>query len=177
MVRDKRRFFLIIGIVASVLVFLIIIIPFCVRLIIGFSHPWSTDAEGLKMSRKIMEAIEEEEQDQLKWLFCKQSIATQNLDEEIEGAFEFIEGNITIPELEMRDIRVSGGEAVDEGKITRMDLSVDIDEITTDAGKEYSMHFYAYAVNQKHEEKVGIWVITIYDEDSDAKYTIGEYIR
>lgn len=175
MIKDKGKFFLVSGIVFSALVLFIIIIPFCVRLIIGFSKPYSLDVEGDKMSHKVMEAFQKRDTEQLKWLFCKKSIATENLDEQIEGAFRFIEGNIS-SEINRRDIMTGGEKAVNEGECIRMYIGTDINNIYTDVEKKYSIHFSAYAINQKYEEKVGISELTIYDEESDDKYTIGEFI-
>ena len=91
-----------------------------------------------------------------------------NLNDEINKAFEFIDGNIT-------DI---GSERVgehsyskDEKGYVRSDYEVSLFNVKTDKNRNYEISVYGIYYYRNNENKQGINLISIYDNDVDYDVT------
>lgn len=91
--------------------------------------------------------------------------------EEIQQAFDYIDGNITSYDA----VEIGGEEEhKEEGKIEFFHCLPEVCNVTTDTGCKYTIRFtYGYIWTEKPERE-GIWKIYIIDEEnSDSNMVIG----
>lgn len=130
--------------------------------------PYAGTAE--KMRNSVMDGFTNQNIEVLKDLFCDEIKNTHDLDEEIQAAFEFIQGNIVSYDLSMYG---PSGEEVRDGKVVSKDRSINVEKIITDLDNEYKICFGYYLVNDEHEDRIGITFITIRDIKSNETMSIG----
>lgn len=130
--------------------------------------PYAGTAE--KMRDSVMDCFTDQNVEVLKDLFCDEIKNTHDLDEEIQAAFEFIQGNIVSYDLSMYG---PSGEEVRDGKVVLKDRSINVDKIITDLDNEYKIAFNYYLVNEEHKDMVGITFITVTDKKSTESISIG----
>ena len=128
-----------------------------------------------KMSEDIIKYFENKDIESLKSMFCQTIQDTHNLDGQIAGAFEFIDGEI-ISYDEPKGSR-GGGEITAEDGWVEMALRGRIENIITDTERKYRIIFHSYAIYKEDENKVGITYINIVLYDNDVNFVIGEVIR
>lgn len=124
----------------------------------------------------ILECLKTGDSEKLEEQFCKNISSTHDLKAEIAGAIEFIDGNI-IDDGKWIGM-TSGGESIDNGKITKLSIHPTMCYVKTDTGQEYRIRFYGYLVYAKDSNNVGMTHITIHSEKDDNKNfaEIGEAI-
>ncbi|MBD5145757.1 MAG: DUF5104 domain-containing protein [Ruminococcus sp.] len=106
----------------------------------------------------------------LKTLFCESISQSHDLENEIQTAFEFFDGNIV---SKGKGIGMSeGGVLRENGKVSKLTVHPNLLYITTDTGAEYSIYFCAYLVYENHSENIGITYINVFNSDNE-KISIG----
>lgn len=121
---------------------------------------------------EIIRCFNEKDSDGLKSMFCETVKKTENLDEQIENAFDFIDGEITSYDY----LIGSESKSVDEGKVTKKRVYPWITEILTDKNRKYEMQFDSYIIYENKDEAIGIICIEIFDREADTSCKIGEYV-
>ncbi|MCL2109888.1 MAG: DUF5104 domain-containing protein [Oscillospiraceae bacterium] len=81
------------------------------------------------------------------------------IDEQIQKAFEFIDGEIISYELPTST--GGGGRVVEEGKLMSENISPQIKNIETDIGKIYRISFQYFLTFEYDEDVVGVRFIHI----------------
>jgi len=115
------------------------------------------------MSEKVLKYLDTDDVEGLKSMFCEKTIAqTPDLDEQIEAAMDFYEGKT----VSHGSILGTGGESVDNGVTTKLDMNPHITDIETDAGEKYHIKLYSYVIYTKDTTMEGISEIDIYAENN-----------
>lgn len=124
-------------------------------------------------SISVMECFENEDIEGLKSMFCKRVIDNIDLNSQIEGAFEFINGKIISYD---EPDGTSGGGLIKDGKRVELILRGDTENIKTDLGSTYTLSFHSYGIYKEDANKVGITYLRVIDENN-IFYQIGEIVR
>jgi biotin synthase-like enzyme len=120
-------------------------------------------------ARKIINALRDNDKDRFKDLFCNMTKASENFDEQIDEAMEFVG---EIKEKCNYDVVGSEGMATDDGKVTSHDISPYITNIETEDKGTFTMWCDAYLVNED-TNKEGIYYMRI-ESDDGYQCEIGE---
>ncbi len=126
----------------------------------GCSNKYFTDwfnseqNETDKICQQIIKAYKQQDSEKLKWLFSEESKKEiENLDTEISGFFDYIEGSIK----SFKGDCVSSSESnYGKGKTELNGMYL----ISTDEEK-YCMNFYMYSEDDENAQNVGIYKIEI----------------
>ena len=129
-----------------------------------------------RMNGIILEAIENDEPEKIKELFCERLLKEHDdIDREIEEFIHFIDGDI---------ISVGRQRGTSAGHTTEFPYGLiyerytgRIYDIETTTGKKYFLSFYGYNVNQVSPDEIGIYTISIAEWDWDADVAIDECER
>ena len=122
------------------------------------TNSFTESSEAKDEMKQIYKYLKNQKTKELKNLFCEKADWLNDLNTEIEGAYEFFDGEI----VSHGDIDpYSEGESWRHFKMTRYSTSVEILEAETDAGTEYVIQAGIYTVNEEHPEKVGVTFIAI----------------
>ena len=111
--------------------------------------------------------------------FCETTKKTHDLEEEIQGAFEFIDGDIVSYD---NFLISSGGEKVRDGEVVEKHSSPRINRISTNTGKVYKVVIQNREICLEYPEYEGFSQISIFYVNPDLdvsdweEYDIGEYI-
>ena len=129
---------------------------------------------------EILRCFNEGDKEKFKSMFSKRQRERKELDSEIDEAMKFIDGKIIshYPSCFGGD-----SDAIDDGEVTYINVSLNIDDIKTDTGKKYTLSGLYYIKNKKDPNNIGLIVVTIYEEqvENDTDYsdnpqvTIGKY--
>lgn len=139
------------------------------------------DKIATEQATTIMNCFKTGETVELKNAFCKAVADTHNLDEEINEAIQFIDGNI-ISDGEWHFFEESASSWRD-GVQTESQVSPRIVNILTDTGKTYEIYFHAYIICNHNNNYIGITKIDIYEDDGTKsfedipKIRIGEFVE
>ena len=128
-----------------------------------------------RIGTNLVECINSKDVEGIKELFCTQSQKSDKIDKEIAGIFELIHSEII-----SYDITCNSGESVDNGKLTRQQETIFIDNIKTTDGNSYSIIIYNLSVYEKNTDYVGVSEIDIYIGDygeNDVSHRIGKHIK
>lgn len=124
-------------------------------------------------SDMIITCMKEKDVTTLKEMFCPYININHNLEDEIEKAFEFFDGEI-VSDGDKHFLEEAGG-TTENGKTITSRIQPKIRHIKTDSEKEYEIVFNEYLINDDNPDYIGITRITITNEDG-VKYMIGEII-
>lgn len=151
---------------------------------IGYTWP-DHHTEGRKISTEIVEALGEGDLEALKYTLCEETSEIPDIDEQIQAAFDFFEGEALIGEVEggpykydgNHDFKttVSDDEVIKRYEPVSTSVYVYCTNIETNADRVYELEFYAYLLCDEHEEYEGVSQITICDEHGN-KVIIGDKI-
>jgi hypothetical protein len=133
----------------------------------------SDDVEGEKLAKELLTYLSEDDAEGMKSMFCDRAKESSELDRQIEEALVFFDGSVI---TEDPQILVSGGKAMDNGRVTWLRVSPSIEGVETDTGKSYKILFYDYLVCANEKDIVGISEIRIESSGGEV-FTIGEYIE
>lgn len=115
--------------------------------------------------KEIIRCLEEKDSDTLKSMFCKKLLNNyENIDEDIEQAMNFFQGNIT----SYGNVLYGDDDSFINGECVKFIASPSIDSITTDTGKEYTVIYNEHIIDAENPEKIGISYIEIIDENNDS---------
>lgn len=106
-------------------------------------------------------------------LFCENISSSHDLKAEIAEAIEFIDGNI-IDDGKWIGMS-SGGESVDNGEITKLDINPSMNNVKTDTEKEYLIMFGSYLIYEEASSNLGMTYILV-QESNDSFVVVGNAI-
>ena len=109
---------------------------------------------------------------ELSSLFCRRVSDKHDIEQEISGAIEFVDGNLIADGIRWSN---SGGqESVNDGKTDLYESWIHtLDPIKTDTGKDYDISFSMCHIDLENEDLVGLSYINISLDDSDESFKIG----
>ena len=122
-------------------------------------------------SVSVMECFENEDIEGLKSMFCKRVIDNIDLNSQIEGAFEFINGKIISYD---EPDGTSGGGLIKDGERVELILGGKITNIKTDKGDIYRITFTSYGIHESDPDRIGISQLSVFSQN-DSRYIIGDY--
>ncbi len=137
---------------------------------VGFATP---EEKAKQQSSQIIKCFENKDKDRLKSMFCKTVSDKCNLDEEIQEAFDFINGEIVSYD---EPHGISGGASFEDGERIRQSLRGHISYIKTDTDKTYNLRFHSYLIFKANKNNVGVTNISLILQN-DKVYDIGEFIE
>ena len=118
--------------------------------------------EAARIQEVALDAFKNEDITKLENEFSEFAKENANLNDEIEEAFEFIEGNITTVESSSAGY---GAWSTDEQGCVSQDYTVHLYKVRTDKYKTYDIYILGVFFDRKNEQKQGIDHIIIYDKD------------
>ena len=118
--------------------------------------------EAARIQEVALDAFKNEDITKLENEFSEFAKENANLNDEIEKAFEFIEGNITT----IKSSYVGeGASSTDEQGYVRADYNVSLYNVKTDKNRNYEIRIYGIYFYRNNEHKQGIDYIFICDND------------
>jgi hypothetical protein len=142
----------------------------------------SYDNKSKEFSLKLLSYISDKNENGLKSMFSVIIVAEQDFEKQVQGAFEFFEGEI-IDCDSITGLIGSSGEKRQDGRIVDYNITPQIKNIQTDIGKTYSIRYCAYLIAIdyvvdgkiiKMEDRLGISEIIIEDDDGN-EFVIGDF--
>ncbi len=132
-----------------------------------------TKSESYDKSVEVLRCFNEKDAEGLKELFCPYTRNNDNIDAEIEAAFDFYKG-----ESISFKFAYNGGVAgsMVNGKAVDKHIEPEIENILTDLDNTYRIYYHEYLTYEEDEKCVGITYMIIFDENSDKMAQIGEYV-
>ena len=154
----------------KILAYLIILITIVTLYGCGDPNYKTPEQIGQMKNETIMEALKAKDKEKLKKVLAKAMQNQENIDEEIDNLMNFIDGNI----VSYDDIGIASpgrGSSDEQGLIYRV-YDGETENIITDTGKKYKLHYATYYVNRNHQDYVGVIQIKlcdteIYTEEND----------
>ena len=121
--------------------------------------------------KEIIRCLEEKDSDTLKNMFCEKLLNNyENIDEDIEQAMVFFQGNIT----SYGNVLYGDSDSIRNGEYVLFTVSPHIKELKTDADKEYRIKYYQDLINVENPDRIGVSYIKITDE-TDNICEIGDF--
>ena len=151
---------------------IIVFVTISLTLFCGCAVRTQDVTSGRELGKEVLRCFDEEDSEGLKALFCAEIQNTHNLDKEIAEAMNLYEGTM----ISCGQALVSGGEAVDNGKLTDKHIGCSVDEIKTNQGKEYEIVTHSYLIYDKNPRCIGITYLKLFDESTGEMVQIGEYV-
>ena len=131
-------------------------------------YPTELNQEASRIQEVALEAFKNQDITKLENEFSEFAKENANLNDEIENAFEFIEGNITTVE----DSYVGyGGGSTDEKGYARADYKVTLFDVKTDKNRTYEIRIFGIFFYRNNEHKQGINRIYVRDKDIELDVT------
>ena len=118
--------------------------------------------ESNRIKDVFLDALSNKDIDKLKNEFSNYVRGKANLDDEINKAFDFIDGNITTIGSA---IVGEGSGSKDEKGYVRSDYEVSLFNVETDKNRNYEIRIYGMYFYRNNENKQGIFFIAIRDLD------------
>ena len=126
---------------------------------------------GTRLSEELLGYLENDDAEGIKGMLCEMTRESPTIDEEIEAALAFFEGEIISRDKELG----SSEKSVRNGEIVYMSVNPAINNIKTDKEQIYRIKFYVQVVNAKSPEKEGVSEIVITNAEGE-KCVIGEFL-
>ncbi len=127
------------------------------------------DSEGDECALKVMDCFINKDSETLKEMFCSKAKIRPDFDEQINEAFEFIDGNI----ISYDDYIIScSSVSYDDGKLVERYYGPIIRNVKTDTQRTYKLYVNLYTVYNKDEGRIGINSFSIYEDESN-EHTVG----
>ena len=138
-------------------------------------YPTELNQEASRIYEVALDAFKNEDITKLENEFSEFAKENANLNDEIENAFEFIEGNITT--VESSYVGYGGGSKDEQGYV-RADYDVSLYNVRTDKYRNYEIRIYGIFFYRNNEHKQGINRISIFDNDIeyDAATENGKFV-
>ena len=97
--------------------------------------------------KEIIRCLEEKDSDTLKSMFCEKLLDNyENIDEDIEQAMVFFQGNI----ISYGNVLYGDDDSFRNGECVKFIASPYIDSITTDTGKEYTVIYNEHIIDAEN---------------------------
>ncbi len=149
-------------IVLIIIVFLIAILSGC-----------STNRSTVDVAREVLYCFDNDDVEGLKSLFCEEILSNiNNLDEQIEEAFELYEGKSE----EIGPITTASQKSVRNGVVVKKTATPRIPIYNTDEGKEYVISIRMFTENKDNPDLIGINKINIYVRNNDGNFELAKEI-
>lgn len=146
-----------------------LIIVFVFMLILtGCAEHYNTKKISEDKSKKILNYLQDEDSEGLKKMFCQKVKNTEDLDSQIEDAFDFFDGKV----ISHDNILSNESQTVKKGEVTYLYISPRIENIKTDSTKTYNIYVCYYVVNINNKDLEGLSKIII-EDNSYCSVTIG----
>lgn len=125
---------------------------------------------NLEIAQELAACFNDKDTSALKEMLCERSQDLDDIDEQIQDAFDFIDGNII-----SFDENVTGSEGKSNryGTTTELDRFFSIDDIVTDTKQEYSIYVSENLIYLNDPKREGITQIIIENESDDSKIEVG----
>lgn len=131
----------------------------------------SPEKEGNRYCKRIIECLNENNQEGLKDLFCDVIKNDGATDAEIEEFMAFWDGECTTYSFTSSPTQ----ESVDHGKQTYVCISPTM-KVQMDNGKEYTLVLHIEFVNNERPDAIGVLYMIIKNSDDD-RVSIGDYLK
>ena len=133
-----------------------------------------TKSESYDKSIEILRCFDEKDTEGLRSFFCQHSQDTDSINDEIEAAFEFYEGKSVSFEF-----AYNGGVAGKwrDGKAVDEHITPEIRSIVTDTDNKYLIFYHEYLTYTADEKCVGVTYMLIFNEETDEKLQIGDFVQ
>ena len=120
-----------------------------------------------QVSNELMEALVNKDLRAVKALLCPYFQETHSeLDEEIRGIFDFMDGDIVSYD-EPEGTISGGGSAIDEEWVEKYAMP-EIINIKTNSGRKYTIRYMYYVINKENPELLGIaYINVVLNNDKD----------
>lgn len=130
----------------------------------GCNDPnYKTPSEiGQMKNEIIMEALKARDKEKLKQVLAKALQNQENIDAEIDNLINFIDGNIISYDI---GLALPGRGSSDEKGLIYEVYDGKTQNIVTDKGKRYYLHYATYYVNRNHQDYVGVIQIKLCDTE------------
>lgn len=125
---------------------------------------------NLEIAQELVACFNNEDVSTLKKMLCERSQNLDDIDAQIQDAFDFIDGNIISFD---ENVTGSEGESNRYGTTTELDRFFSIDDIVTDTKQEYSIYVSENLIYLNDPKREGITQITIENESSNSKIEVG----
>ncbi len=116
------------------------------------------------ISDTIVKCFDEKDIDTLKSLFCDSIKSKNNLDEQIEVAFEKYDGHSISYKVTDKGWKQ---ESIEKGKCVKRNFTPEIENIVTDANNQYSIGFNVYQINERNPSREGVTIIVLSDSNGN----------
>ncbi len=126
-----------------------------------------------EMCESVLNAIQNEDTERLKALFCDEIKNTHDLDKELAEFYNSVDGKFVFFTDYHSELNY-GGERK-KGVYVKYHICSSIRVARTDTGKEYYIEFYANLVYDKKPNNIGVEYIIIRDND-DNEIKVGEVL-
>ena len=129
----------------------------------GYEKGMSPGHIAKTLGPQIVEYINNNDAESLKELYSEEvhNTSSCNLDDELQGVFDFINGTITSYTIRMGSESYSGGN----GKIVKNNFSVHIENVETDTGDTYRIVFSCISADDERPDRIGMYRLSAYDSD------------
>ncbi|MDR2163717.1 MAG: DUF5104 domain-containing protein [Clostridiales Family XIII bacterium] len=130
-----------------------------------------TDVQARALTRKLLGSLQGGDREKLKSLLCEKTLSIEGIDEQIDEAMRFFEGEITSTGIELN----GGARSRRNWRYTAIHIYPCISDVKTDKGKTYEVNYSARLIYDKDKSQEGVMKIRITDEANGRTCTIGEY--
>ena len=125
--------------------------------------------ENLETTKNLLDCFSNKNAEGLKELLCKRTQDLVDIDEQILAGFDFFSGRVV--SFDEKQLSDTGSSSEENGKITRLERSWSIHDITTDTGDIYEIYVHKYYVWLDDNSREGISQISI--SGSGVRLNIG----
>lgn len=130
------------------------------------------DVKVRDMSETIIECFINKDIETLKSMFCPIILSLDDIDEQIQGAFDFIDGEIISYDIP----RVHAMHKQNHEGITTLHyIRPNIRNIESNLGKTYEIRYYSYLANTENNNRIGLSLLRIISACGKEEYDIGDY--
>ncbi|MCR5143632.1 MAG: DUF5104 domain-containing protein [Ruminococcus sp.] len=137
--------------IINLMIVIIIMLSSCGKI----SDNKTPDQQALEVQNQIMECFVNEDKETIKTLFSEDIIQKNDIDSQIEDAFEYIDSEI---------ISYDEPKTGETGNIEKKDYGARTTNIITKNGTKYCIGFKGWYSYNEIPEKVGVYCIAVYNE-------------
>lgn len=156
----------------------------------GWSSPY--DGECGVLAARLITSLAKGDADGVKSLFCAEALGNGELDGQIESAISFFDGNPLFTERADGLYNNYHGEGENDFYYRTLGYEIDkgtngdmvgvwvssyVHSVYTDAGKDYTLFFTAYLVNEQKPQWAGISCFSLENRESEQEISVGGWIH
>ena len=125
-----------------------------------------------EISGIIIECFNDEDVEGMLEIFCPFVQEMDKLEDEINDAFDYIEGEI----ISYNSVYYGSDGSIQDGKWRIKRDQTEIREIITDRDETYIIKFSEYIIYNDDEQKEGVYFVQLRDSEYNVLCTIGDYM-